>query len=166
MKKRKPKIKDKKLRGEWAEAIFVVRASERGLQVSKPWGESRSYDFVVGRPGHFSAVQVKCTIHNTKNGSGYRCKMCHSRPYPPGAFDFLAAYLVFEDSWYIIPEKKVRGKLSISLFTQCNESRYEKYLEAWHLLERPSGGGIEIKACVEEFSSTWDELDLESPVLR
>jgi hypothetical protein len=73
MKKRKPKIKDKKLRGEWAEAIFVVRASERGLEVSRPWGDSRSYDFVVGRPGHFSAVQVKCTVFDTKNGKGYIC---------------------------------------------------------------------------------------------
>src|SRR5205823_4773765 len=56
------KIRDKKLRGEWAESVFMVRAGERGLQVSKPWGDSRSYDFVVGRPGHFVAVQVKCTI--------------------------------------------------------------------------------------------------------
>src|ERR1700746_2536507 len=99
MKKRKPKIRDKKLRGEWAEAIFVVRASERGLEVSKPWGESRGYDFVVGRPAHFSAGQVKCTIFNTRNGSEYLCAMHSGRPYPPGAFDFLAAYLVFEDRW-------------------------------------------------------------------
>jgi hypothetical protein len=62
----------------------------------------------------------------------------------------LAAYLVYEDLWYIIPEGKVRGKLAVSLFTQCSESRYEEYLEAWHLLERASGGGIEIKACGEE----------------
>ena len=73
---------------------------------------------------------------------------------------------MFEDRWYIIPEKKVRGRMSISLFTQCDESRYEEYLEAWHLLERASGGGIEIKACVEEFSPTWDELDLDSSALR
>ena len=169
MKKRKPKISNKKLRGEWAEAIFVVRASERGLQVSKPWGDSRSYDFVVGRPGHFVAVQVKCTVFNTKSGSGYLCSVCHqNRPYRPGAFDFLAAYLVFEDAWYIIPEKRVRGlKRSISLFTQCNKSRYEEYLEAWHLLERASGGGIEIKACAEEFSLSSGEFDWdESAALR
>jgi hypothetical protein len=48
-KKQEPKITDKKLRGEWAELCFMVRAAEHGLQLSKPWGEMRSYDFVVGR---------------------------------------------------------------------------------------------------------------------
>jgi hypothetical protein len=51
MRKRRPIIKDKKERGEWAEAIFLVRAREQGLPVSKPWGDSRSFDFVVGGPG-------------------------------------------------------------------------------------------------------------------
>ena len=41
---------------------------------------------------------------------------------------------MLEDAWYIIPEEKVRGKLSISLLTQCSESRYEEYREAWHLM--------------------------------
>ena len=54
MKKRKPKIiKDKKLRGEWAESVFMGRAGEHGLPVSKPWGDSESFDCVVGRPGKF-----------------------------------------------------------------------------------------------------------------
>lgn len=60
--KRKPKILDKKTRGEWAEMVFMARATELGLAVSKPWGDVRSYDVVVGRPGHFVAVQVKSTI--------------------------------------------------------------------------------------------------------
>jgi hypothetical protein len=36
MGKRKPIIIGKKLRGEWAEMIFMLRATEHGLQVSKP----------------------------------------------------------------------------------------------------------------------------------
>jgi len=65
------KMKDKKVRGEWAEMKFMTCAAEHGLCVSKPWGDSNSYDFVVGRPGHFVAVQVKCTVFNTANGVGY-----------------------------------------------------------------------------------------------
>ena len=38
------KIKHPKLRGEWAELCFMVRAAEKGLQVSKPWGETARYD--------------------------------------------------------------------------------------------------------------------------
>lgn len=45
MRKRKPKIiKDKKERGEWAESVFTARAAENGLPVSKPVGDSRSFD--------------------------------------------------------------------------------------------------------------------------
>jgi hypothetical protein len=58
--------------------------------------------------------------------------------------------LVCKDVWYIIPEKETRGKWSISLGTQCAESRYEKYLEAWDLLRRPEFNG-DIQACAEEF---------------
>ena len=98
------------------------------------------------------AVQVKCTVFNTANGVGYICSTCSShKQYGPGSFDFLAAYLVCEDVWYIIPEKEIWGKWAISLLTECAESRYEKYREAWHLLREPEFDG-NIQACAEEFS--------------
>jgi hypothetical protein len=90
MEKRKPKIVDKKFRGEWAEMIFMTRATELGIPISKPWGEMRSYDFIVGRPRRFVAVQVKSTI--AELGTGYVCTVRGGhKPYPPGSFDFLAA---------------------------------------------------------------------------
>jgi hypothetical protein len=140
MKGRKTKIiKDKKKRGEWAESVFIARASEEGLAASKPWGDSRSYDCVVGRPGKFVAIQVKCTISKLRSGVGYLCSVCSSnRPYPKGAFDFVAAYVILEDAWYIIPEKEIRGLKSISLSTMGNEAKYETYREAWRLLREAS----------------------------
>lgn len=144
MKKRKKIIKDKKLRGEWAESVFMVRAGEQGLPVSKPWGDSNSFDCVVGRPGKFVGVQVKSTIAKLESGAGYICQTCSShKPYRAGAFDFLAAYVVFEDAWYIIPAKQIRGLKSISLCTQGSEAKYEGYREAWHLLREASGIGEE-----------------------
>ena len=92
MKKRKPKIADKKKRGEWVELRFMAEAAERGLPASKPFGDSENFDVVVGRPGKFVVVQVKCTIFPSKNGEGYLCSVCSSHNiYRPGAFDFLAA---------------------------------------------------------------------------
>jgi hypothetical protein len=162
MGKRKPIIIGKKLRGEWAEMIFMLRATEHGLQVSKPWGDSRSYDFVVGRPRHFVAVQVKSTIFELEEG--WMCQVCSSgAPYPPESFDFLAAYVVFEDAWYIIPEEEILGMRSVSLHTKNSHSKYEKYREAWELLGRdlnanPVTGHIEdIQSCAEEVSSDWIE---------
>ena len=111
MKKRTPKIiKDAKARGEWVESVFMARAGELGFAVSRPWGESRSYDFVVGRPGHFVSVQVKSTV--CRSGGGYECciKGKKDEPYESGSFDFLAAYVVLEDAWYILPAGKVAGR--------------------------------------------------------
>jgi hypothetical protein len=154
MKIRKKFIRDSKQRGEWAESLFLARANELGVIVSKPWGDSRSFDFVVGRPGRFSAVQVKCTIARVRYGPGYVCKVCGNRKkrYPPGSFDFMAAYVIPKNVWYIIPEYEVWGMKSLCLCTQHNKARYEPYLEAWHLLWRApdSGAGTEIHACAEE----------------
>jgi hypothetical protein len=172
MRKRRPIIKDKKERGEWAEAIFLVRARAQGLPVSKPWGDARGFDFVVGGPGHFLAVQVKCTIFELEDEGGYICSICScNRPYPPGSFDFLAAYLVYEDAWYIIPEKEILGLKSISLGTQNNEAKYEMYREAWQLLRRPKPakiGHMEAcadDACVEDVRGEYDWAQKFRPVM-
>ncbi len=140
VKKRKPKIiKDKKKRGEWAESVFLARASEEGLSASKPWGDSRSFDCVVGRPGKFVAVQVKCTIAKLESGEGYICSTCSShKPYKRGSFDYLAAYVIPEDVWYIIPAQLIFGLKSISLCTVGGEAKYEPYREAWGLLRKAS----------------------------
>jgi len=42
-----PNFKNFKQRGEWVEMLFMARASREGLQVSKPYGESAAYDFIV-----------------------------------------------------------------------------------------------------------------------
>lgn len=144
VKKRKAKvikgkiIKDPKARGEWVESVFLARAGEEGLTVSKPWGESKRFDFVVGRPPHFVSVQVKCTtvfLH-----SGYPVAVRHANErYARGSFDFLAGYVVPEDAWYIIPAAKFAGIARLTLCSTSDEARYGEYREAWHLLREAVG---------------------------
>lgn len=136
---RKPKfIKDPKRRGEWVESVFMARAGEMGLAVSKPWGDSRSYDFVVGRPGRFVSVQVKSTV--CRSGGGYECCLRGrgNKAYERGSFDFLAAYVVLKDAWYIIPADKILGRETVCLYSASRFAKYEEYLEAWHLLREAS----------------------------
>lgn len=140
MKKRPTILKDKKERGEWAESVFIARAKEHGLPVSKPTGDSHSFDCVVGRPGKFAAVQVKSTVAKLESGKGYICATCSShKVYRAGAFDFLAAYVIPEDAWYIIPAREIRGLKSISLCTNGGEAKYEQYRETWNLLQEATG---------------------------
>ena len=59
MTKRKPKIiQEKKKRGQWAESVFMARATEHGLPVGRPWGEMCSYDFIIGRVAHLPFFQL------------------------------------------------------------------------------------------------------------
>jgi PD-(D/E)XK endonuclease len=140
VKKSKPKIGDKKKRGEWVELKFMAEAAERNLPACKPFGDSENFDVVVGRTGKFVAVQVKCTVFRSKNGEGYLCSVCSSHTiYKAGAFDFLAGYVVPENAWYILPAKEIEGMRSVSLMTPT--SRYEVYREAWHLLHEAVGTG-------------------------
>jgi len=147
MTQRKTKIiKDNKRRGEWAESVFMARVAEYGLPVSKPVGDSNTFDCVVGRPGRFVAVQVKCTLSELPGGKGYGCAIkTNNKAYRPGAFDFLAAYVIPEDLWYIIPEKLIRGRQLMSLCSPAG--KFEQYREGWHLLREAAA--CEAKACEE-----------------
>jgi len=147
------KIRHPKRRGEWAEMCFMMRASELGMEVSKPWGESAHYDFIVEKARRTARVQVKSTIARCR--TGYSCKVrdCHGSAYEGDPFDFVAAYLILEDIWYIIPERMVRGKSAVGLYPRLKWSKYERFREAWHLLPGKSmNGGIigSIEACAEE----------------
>lgn len=153
MKGRKSRIiKEPKARGEWGESVFMVRAVEHGLPVSRPWGESNSFDFVVGKPGRFVSVQVKSTT--VKNGGGYVCSVRQNGvKYSRGAFDFLAAHVIPEDVWYIIPAKKLAGRGYVTLRSNSGEANFEEYREAWHLLREAAGIEEETAAAQAEESA-------------
>ena len=125
-------------RGEWAEMRFLGRASEQRFRVSKPWGNTSPYDLMVEKEGAIYRVQVKSTTAKV-SAKGYNCGM------PTGKrlqnilkeIDFVAAYVIPLDLWYIIPAGVVRvRKGKISLHPWCRRSKYERYLEAWYLLRK------------------------------
>ena len=104
----------------------------------------------MGRPLHFVSVQVKSTTAKSKKGYACTVRGGHAS-CPAGSFDFLAACVVFEDAWYIIPLEKSQGMRDVSLYPKLKKAKYEKYREAWNLLQ-PSA---------EDFSSaSFDPLKL------
>jgi hypothetical protein len=143
-------IRNCKKRGEWVELVFAVRAMELGLHLGRPWGESSGYDFTVDQGWRIARVQVKSTMF--REGTGYSCTLKDSRgPYKKNSFDFVAAYVIPEDVWYILPEKKIRGMWSVGLYPQLETAKYREYQEAWHLLRGETPGFVDrIEACAEE----------------
>lgn len=127
-------FRNQKRRGEWAEMRFMARASEHGMTVTKPWGDSARYDLVVECEGGFLRVQVKSTTCRKNNS--YPCNLhgAHAA-YTKEDFDFIAAYIIPLDIWYIIPaEAAIRGKEKLYLTPGSPKTRYAPYREAWHLL--------------------------------
>ena len=104
---------------------------------------------MVGRPGKFVGVQVKSTT--IVNGGGYVCVIRkQGKAYTSGSFDFVAAYVVPEDVWYIIPVRDIRGRECMSLCSNSNRNENQKYREAWHLLREAADVGEEAETCAEE----------------
>jgi PD-(D/E)XK endonuclease len=149
------KIKNCKRRGEWAELVFAMRAVERGLRLGRPWGESSGYDFTVDQGERIVRVQVKSTIFR-EGKDGYSCTLKDSKgPYKKGSFEFVAAYVIPEDVWFILPEKKIRGMWSVGLHPKLETAKYRGYQEAWELLSGEAAKGIEIQACAEVGRQTY-----------
>jgi hypothetical protein len=135
-------FKNAKERGEWAEVRFLSRAMEQRFRVAKLWGESAPYDLMVEQDGIAHRVQVKSTIRTPKSGA-YPCHMPAGKrlEHVLEEIDFVAAYIIPLDLWYIIPAGVVaKRKGSIWLAPWRRQSKYERYLEAWHLLRRWRGG--------------------------
>jgi hypothetical protein len=130
-------IKNRKQRGEWAEMCFMARAAAHGLCVAKPYGDSARYDFAIEYQGRFLRVQVKSTKY-MRFGS-YICHTTSNQPYRANQIDFIAAYVIPLDVWYILPTAALQGKAMVCLSPHRKTSKYGRYREAWHLLRaKPS----------------------------
>ena len=133
-----------KRRGELAELAFVYKAATLGFAVSKPYGDSQRYDAILDTAQRLLRVQVKCT---TFFMDGFYHLNAHRRvngraiPYQLSEVDFLAAYIVPDDSFFILPLAHILGCTSL-LFrpkTSRRKGTYDQYREAWHLLRAPDG---------------------------
>jgi len=126
-----------KHRGEVAEMAFMRKASTMGFGVSKPWGDTERYDFVV-RSGKFLwRVQVKSVRVKAPHKSHYRLTTVGwlNLPYTADEIDFLVAYIFAEDSWYVFPASVVQNRKAICISPKSKKSPFEQYREAWSLME-------------------------------
>jgi hypothetical protein len=125
-----------KREGELAEVEFLKRALKLGLVVSKPYGDSAPYDFVVGDRQKLSRVQVKSTArrergaYHVSSGSGGMRKWSYTRE----EIDVLAVYIVPLDTWYLIPIEAFTPVRTMWLRPGSGR-RFESFREGWDLLQ-------------------------------
>jgi hypothetical protein len=132
------------IQGELGEVAFMHKATSLGFPLALPYGHLHRYDFIVESGKNLWRVQVKtsgfmmrglyrlCIYHHTN-------RVGHA--YTESEIDFVAVYIIPEETWYILPVREVLGR-QILLFRPKGYPRvdpYADYREAWHLLREPDG---------------------------
>jgi len=142
----------------------MAKAAELGFKLSRPWGDSATYDVVIELKGRFVRVQVKSTMCKARarkahhQQGAYMANMRHIsvRPYVASDFDYLALYVIPLDVWYILPSTITAQRSALRVVPGDDRNRYERYREAWQLLRQPPlldlPGGITLHAAVEALS--------------
>ena len=138
--KRAVRERQTKRRGELSELAFTYKAAGLGFGVAKPYGDSERYDFILDSGNKLWRVQVKSTttlLNGRYHVNSHRRTYGKVLPYSPSEVDFMVAYIIPEDTWYLIPIEDIQEKTSL-LFCARKDPRgpglYGKYREAWHLL--------------------------------
>jgi len=111
--------------GDLAEILFLVRAVERGLHLSKPFGDNDGYDWIVANQRNILRVQVKSTstvVNGLYQVNSGRRTTARVVPYDPSEVDILAVLVVPENTWYIIPIADLHGRVSLLLYPRAHPS--------------------------------------------
>ena len=128
-----------KKRGEISELAFVHKAATLGFAVSKPYGDSDRYDFVVHSGEHFWRVQVKSATsmwYGQYTVNIQRHMLHRAIPYTTAEIDFVAAHIVPEDAWFVLPVQAFAPRIVVRVHPKgaTRVGPYDQYREAWHLL--------------------------------
>jgi hypothetical protein len=130
--------------GDLGEVAFLHKATELGFMVAQPYGTMHPFDFVVQGGRNLWRVQVKTASHmrdGLNAANIYRSEGKRIRPYSASEIDFVAVYIIADDSWFILPVREVSDRRML-MFRPKKSSRrdiYAHYREAWHLLREPDG---------------------------
>lgn len=116
--------------GDTAEVLFKLRALEKGLIPSTPYG-LRRYDFIIDNGKTLLKIQVK--MANAVQGNHFQFNLRPSgKKYTEDQVDVFAFYIAPLDTWYIVPRAHVHTTLM--RIPEKTPNCYKAYEEAWYIL--------------------------------
>ena len=130
------------LQGELGEVAFMHKATSLGFSLALPYGHLHRYDFILEGGRNLWRIQVKtstCVMRGLYRLCVYNY---NSRAaYAESEIDFVAVYIVAEDTWYILPVREVLERRTLFFRPKgyVGSDPYAYYREAWHLLREPNG---------------------------
>ena len=125
-----------KTKGELGELAFSHKAASLGFGVAEPNGEDEAYDFIVDSGQRLWRVQVKSIYRSYRRGYRASCRHSNNDHYKADEIDFVVAYIVPREIWYIIPVNSIVASGFLNFHPSgCRwGGRFERYREAWHLM--------------------------------
>jgi len=152
-------VSNYKRRGEIVEIAFLHAVTNMGFAVTKPYGDSEAYDFIVDSGNRLWRVQVKSCV--CRKGLTYHVGASHRSgtvpaqgPYTAAQIDILAVYIIPADVWCIIPVDAFSPSTSLAFLPHLPVAagRYEQFREAWYLMAcrlngEPREGIVTSPAC-------------------
>lgn len=126
--------------GELWELDFLRKALGMGMIVSKPWGDSYRYDFVVDTGGMLWRVQVRAT--ETRLGArGYavHASVVVGRKIvglTEKDIDVIVGYIAHRDIWYVVPVEAFVPRKNLWFYPDGSKKggMFEKFRDAWWLM--------------------------------
>lgn len=122
--------------GAACEHRFAAELLERGVMTNWPSSQQHPYDMIADTGDSQWKIQVKGTRalgrsvdfkFRMRSGKGHR------RKYTRKEIDFLVLYVFNYDAWYIFPVEEVG--IGVTVKPGQPGCKYQKYLEAWHLID-------------------------------
>ncbi len=158
----RPPCGNTKIAGEVAELVFWERAVRMGHVVSKPYGDSAAFDFVVGSSPQLIRVQVRST-HTANPRGRYSVDADHivngnNRPLTKQEIDLLAAYILPEDIWYFIPVEAFSPHKNLHFYLRATRKTgdlWRQYRENWWRLGAPAHPPTHLGALVASSGLLW-----------
>jgi hypothetical protein len=156
---KQPFVRNYKRRGEIVEIAFLHAVTNMDFAVTKPYGDSEAYDFIVDSGSPLWRVQVKSCM--CRKGLTYHVGASHRSgtvpaqgPYTAAQIDILAVYIIPANVWYIIPVDAFSPSTSLAFLPHLPVAagRYEQFREAWYLMAcrrngEPREGIVTSPAC-------------------
>ena len=132
--------------GDLGEVAFLHKATRLGLMVAKPYGSIYPFDFILQGGQKLWRIQIKSVAYVRKGLYSLRVQRnTGGGPvgYRKSEVDFVAVYIIPEETWYILPVRDVveRQCLQFRPTGHPRPDMYGHYREAWHLLREQDGLG-------------------------
>lgn len=126
--------------GDIGELKFILRAKKSGLTVSTPYSSISPYDSITEFNGKLNKIQVKTTATKVKSGDNLCYKLScgkgttGKKKYTSREVDYFAFFITEIDLFYIVPLKEITS-ITIRIYPNKKDHKFNKYLEAFDLLK-------------------------------